>query len=109
MNDAVPTRLIENDRVRVTEWKFPPDSHTGWHRHEMDYVVVPVTNGQLRLKETDGERDADEGGVVFMGRHNAAARMLPLSAVPKPRSEKACARRAAAPTGAAGGGVFVHL
>ena len=34
MNDAVPTRLIENDRVRVTEWKFPPDSHTGWHRHE---------------------------------------------------------------------------
>ncbi len=59
MNDAVPTVMIENDRVRVTEWKFPPDSHTGWHRHEMDYVVVPVTNGQLHLKETDGERDIE--------------------------------------------------
>tara|TARA_Y100000588_G_scaffold208308_1_gene222248 strand:- start:174 stop:521 length:348 start_codon:yes stop_codon:yes gene_type:complete len=56
MDDATPTQLIDNDRVRVTEWKFPPDSHTGWHRHEMDYVVVPVTNGQLHLKEPDGER-----------------------------------------------------
>ena len=60
MNDAVPTRLIENDRVRVTEWKFPPDSHTGWHRHEMDYVVVPMVSGQLKLQEKNGkERLAD--------------------------------------------------
>ena len=56
MGDAVPTQLIDNDRVRVTEWKFKPGTHTGWHRHEMDYVVVPVTNGHLNLKEPEGER-----------------------------------------------------
>ena len=56
MDDATPTRLIDNDRVRVTEWKFKPGAHTGWHRHEMDYVVVPVTHGQLHIKEPDGER-----------------------------------------------------
>ena len=59
MDDAIPTQLIDNDRVRVTEWKFPPGSHTGWHRHEMDYVVVPVTNGQLNLKEPNGEREIE--------------------------------------------------
>ena len=59
MGDAVPTQLIDNDRVRVTEWKFEPGAHTGWHRHEMDYVVVPVTNGHLHLKEPDGDRTVE--------------------------------------------------
>ena len=45
-----------DDRVRVTEWSFKPGEATGWHRHEFDYVVVPVTTGKLQLKETDGDR-----------------------------------------------------
>jgi len=59
MGSATPTQLIDNDRVRVTEWRFKPGDSTGWHRHEMDYVVVPVTTGQLKLKEADGERIVD--------------------------------------------------
>lgn len=59
MGEATPTRLIDNDRVRVTEWRFKPGEATGWHRHEFDYVVVPVTNGQLLLKEANGERTFD--------------------------------------------------
>ena len=55
---AVPTVLIDNDRVRVTEWRFAPGAATGWHRHEYDYVVVPLVEGILRLEETDGTRDA---------------------------------------------------
>lgn len=46
---AVPTVQVENDRVRVTEWRFAPGAATGWHRHEYDYVVVPMTTGTLRL------------------------------------------------------------
>ena len=46
---AVPTVLIDNPRTRVTEWRFAPGAHTGWHRHEMDYVVVPIMDGTLRI------------------------------------------------------------
>ena len=48
--------FIDNDRVRVTEWRFAPGAATGWHRHEMDYVVVPMTDGALELVGPDGER-----------------------------------------------------
>jgi quercetin dioxygenase-like cupin family protein len=51
---AIPTVLIDNERVRVTEWRFPPGSATGWHRHELDYVVVPLTTGQLTMARQDG-------------------------------------------------------
>jgi len=56
---AVPTVQVDNDRVRVTEWRFAPGAATGWHRHEYDYVVVPMTTGKLLLKEGDGERHAE--------------------------------------------------
>ncbi len=56
---AVPTLQIDNDRVRVIEWRFPPGGATGWHRHEYDYVVVPMTTGQLKIKDAQGERLAD--------------------------------------------------
>ena len=57
--NAVSTILIENDRVRVTRWEFAPGATTGWHRHEYDYVVVPVVDGGLRLVEAGGERLAE--------------------------------------------------
>jgi quercetin dioxygenase-like cupin family protein len=57
--EAVPTVRIDNERVRVTEWRFAPGAATGWHRHELDYVVVPLTTGQLLLEEPEGERIAE--------------------------------------------------
>lgn len=53
-----PTVLVDNDRVRITEWRFPPGAATGWHRHEMDYVVTPMTTGTLRIESADGATDA---------------------------------------------------
>jgi quercetin dioxygenase-like cupin family protein len=47
---AVATVQQDNHRVRVTEWRFAPGSATGWHRHEHDYVVVPMTSGTLHLR-----------------------------------------------------------
>lgn len=52
---AVPTVLIDNDKVRVTEWRFAPGAATGWHRHEMDYVVVPIMDGRLELLTAGGQ------------------------------------------------------
>ena len=49
---------IENDRVKVTEWRFAPEAETGHHVHEHDYVVVPLTSGALRLEEPAGTRTA---------------------------------------------------
>ena len=53
---ASATVLIDNERVRVTRWQFAPGAATGWHRHEYDYVIVPLTDGKLRLVEADGSR-----------------------------------------------------
>jgi len=55
----MPTLRVENERVRVTEWRFEPGAATGWHRHELDCVVVPLTSGRLRLADADGERIAE--------------------------------------------------
>jgi quercetin dioxygenase-like cupin family protein len=55
---AVPTVQIDNERVIVTEWTFAPGAETGQHVHALDYVVVPLTSGTLRLVEPAGARDA---------------------------------------------------
>ena len=51
---AVPTVQVDNERLRVTEWRFAPGAETGWHRHEADYVVVPLADGDLLLEEPGG-------------------------------------------------------
>lgn len=57
---AVPTVQIDNDRVRVTEWRFAPGAETGFHVHEMDYVVVPSADGRLKLVSPEGEESFAE-------------------------------------------------
>ncbi len=52
---ARPTVQVDNDRVRVTEWRFATGAATGWHRHEHDYVIVPLTTGRLRITSREGE------------------------------------------------------
>lgn len=56
---AVPTVKIDNAEVRVTEWRFPPGTATGHHRHEYPYVVVPITTGRLTIVGADGATSAD--------------------------------------------------
>lgn len=54
---AIPTVFIENERTRVTEWRFKSKGdNTGWHRHEHDYVVVPLFDGQLEIDTGSGKR-----------------------------------------------------
>ena len=56
---AVPRQFIDNSRTRVTEWRFAVGAETGWHRHEYDYVAVPMTTGRLLLEEPKGPRHAE--------------------------------------------------
>ncbi len=52
---ATATVLIDNDRTRVTEWRFAArGDNTGWHRHAYDYVVVPLQDGTLDITDTAG-------------------------------------------------------
>ncbi len=51
---AVPTVQVDDARVTVTEWRFAPGAETGWHRHGHDYVVVPMTTGNLLLETKEG-------------------------------------------------------
>lgn len=56
---ARQTVFIDNDRVRVSEWRFTPGAAVGHHRHEFDYVVVPIMTGKLLIKDSSGEHHAD--------------------------------------------------
>ena len=51
---AIGTVKISEPHVRATEFRFVPGAETGWHRHEHDYVVVPLLDGKLLLEEPGG-------------------------------------------------------
>jgi len=52
-------RQIENARARVTRHRMAPGAHTGFHRHEYDYVIVPVSDGRMRVVEGGRETIAE--------------------------------------------------
>lgn len=58
---------IDTDEVRVTEWRLRPGDATGFHRHDFDYVVVPLTSGTLRAVAAAGETTVplSPGGAYF--------------------------------------------
>ena len=40
---------IDNNKVKVTKFLLKPNESTGFHVHTLDYVIVPITDGQLKL------------------------------------------------------------
>jgi len=67
---ARTTKSAEDDRVRVTTLTFEDGDETGDHRHEYDYLVVPVTGGTFTVIERDGStRDlVQEAGAPYPGK-----------------------------------------
>ncbi|MDC3234465.1 cupin domain-containing protein [Candidatus Puniceispirillum sp.] len=51
---AKSTIQIDDAQVKVSRWDFPPGAETGWHTHEMDYIVVPLTDGILNAELPSG-------------------------------------------------------
>ncbi len=54
---------VDTPEVRVTEWRLPPGSATGHHIHGLDYVIVPVTAGEMTIVAPNGERSKAQLGV----------------------------------------------
>ena len=52
--DATATPLGDEHGFRLTEWRLPPGTSTGWHVHELPYTVVPLTDGLMRIDTPDG-------------------------------------------------------
>ena len=52
------TVQIENEKVLVVLWRFPPGACVAWHKHEFDYVVVPLTSGNLTVSNSAGSAEA---------------------------------------------------
>jgi beta-alanine degradation protein BauB len=70
MTEARRVVSVDNDRVRVTTWTFESAGDAiGRHRHEFDYVVVPVTGGTFTVIDPDGsERQMDQvAGSPYLG------------------------------------------
>ena len=63
MKQIKPARAdkeIDDERVRVTRFTFEPGAETGWHTHEMDYVIVAVSDCEMLLEEPNGaSREVD--------------------------------------------------
>lgn len=57
---ATSTIHVDNERTRVTEWRFAPGAATGYHRHEYDYVIVPMATGKLNLIGPDKDENIAE-------------------------------------------------
>ena len=48
------TTLIDDALVRVSRFDFAAGEETGWHRHEMAYVITALTDCPMRIEDPDG-------------------------------------------------------
>jgi mannose-6-phosphate isomerase-like protein (cupin superfamily) len=64
---ATPVALLDDAKVKVTRYDFASGAETGWHKHALDYVIVPMTTCHFLLEEPDGGlRNVDmEAGAVY--------------------------------------------
>jgi quercetin dioxygenase-like cupin family protein len=81
---AEPVTHIDDDRFRVTEWRFASGAETGWHIHGHDYVIVPLTDGKLGLEGPDGTQSqaALTQGVPYSRRTGVAHNVVNAGDVP---------------------------
>jgi len=46
--------IFENDHVRVWELAVKPGKSKALHRHDLPYVIVPLTGGRIEIESIDG-------------------------------------------------------
>ena len=65
---AKPKVLIENDKIKVTEWYFEIKDSTGPHIHKYDYIVVPMLDGELKILDKNNKETIsklNQGGAYY--------------------------------------------
>jgi beta-alanine degradation protein BauB len=71
------TVLFEDEKTRITSWRFDPGTETGWHHHNFDYVTIQQSGGRLKLETQDGEvkfidyQNEQTAGYAAPIKHNA--------------------------------------
>jgi quercetin dioxygenase-like cupin family protein len=71
MSTAQARTDVDDERIRITTWTFGDDGdNTGWHVHEYDYIVVPVTGGRFAVTDPDGATRelTQDAGSPYLGR-----------------------------------------
>ena len=56
--------MYENELVRVWDFVVEPGKSKGWHRHELPYVIIPMTDGDIELESAlTGEIERPKGKI----------------------------------------------
>lgn len=45
---------LDNEHFRVTQWTIEPGGSIPMHRHEHEYVVIPLVTATMRVENADG-------------------------------------------------------
>ncbi len=54
----------ENAQVRVWDFVVEPGKNKGWHRHDLPYVIIPMTDGDIELESAlTGEIERPKGKI----------------------------------------------
>jgi quercetin dioxygenase-like cupin family protein len=54
--------MYENEMVRVWDFVVEPGKNKGWHKHELPYVIIPMTDGDIELESAiTGQIDRPKG------------------------------------------------
>ncbi|MDX2155680.1 MAG: cupin [Hyphomicrobiaceae bacterium] len=56
---AVVEVLDDGPRVRIVRYTLPPGGSTGWHRHELDYIIVPYQDCRVQVVTPSGRVEAE--------------------------------------------------
>mgnify|MGYP001373440575 CR=1 FL=1 len=58
---------LENDLIKITKYSFSPFSETKMHTHIWDYIVVPITSGNILMISHEGQKSSSklEKGVSY--------------------------------------------
>ncbi len=52
--EAQPQTLTDTEAHRITRFDFAPGAETGWHVHGFDYVIVALSECNMKLEMPDG-------------------------------------------------------
>jgi len=81
--------ILDNEKVRVWTVDLEAGGRQPWHRHDLPYLIVPLTDGSVKIQFADGAvrtgedkvgqvRWRDAGEVHELYKHRQRALLLSL-------------------------------
>jgi beta-alanine degradation protein BauB len=54
MTEVRATMQVEHDGMRISRYDLAAGDRIPWHRHDHDYLVIPLTDGVFEVTGPDG-------------------------------------------------------